>query len=113
MPSISQPFSNLVRKSVKNYDFLNTKLDPYKEKEFQEWKKAYAPRDTGTDYDLRGAFQSGLKPDSKTGHWPDTFKKPNHPTFSDESLFAVDYPDIAGHWEGDVFVPPIQRKRKR
>lgn len=85
----------------------DTPLTPAEESQFKTWKQKYAPKDTGEDYDLRGAFKAGLKPDPKSGHWPDTFKKPNHPTFSNESQYAVG-PNAAraGHWEGDQFIPP-------
>ena len=86
-----------------NFDHLLTKLSPSNEAKFQAWKKVYAPRDSGHDYDLRGAFKAGVKPDPRTGHWPDTFKLPNHPTFSDESQYAK-YGN-PGHWNGDTFVP--------
>ena len=86
-----------------NYD---TKLTPSQESDFQKWKSIYAPKDSGKDYDLRGAFKSGLTPDPKTGHWPDTFKKPNHPTFSNESIYAKDAPEKAGRWKGNTFIPP-------
>src|ERR1051326_8883512 len=87
-----------------NYD---TPLTPDEEVAVQQWKRRYAPRDSGADYDLRGAFRAGLTPDPRTGHWPDRFKKPNHPTFSDESQYAAG-PDAAkaGHWEGEKFIPP-------
>lgn len=84
----------------------DTPLNSKQEGEFAEWKKTYAPKDSGDDYDLRGAFKAGLKPDPETGHWPDNYKKPNHPTFSDQSIYAKDAPDKAGHWDGDRFVPP-------
>jgi hypothetical protein len=87
----------------------DTKLEPGKETAFQTWKQKYAPQDSGADYDLRGAFKAGLKPDPVTKHWPDTFKKPGHPTFSVESQYAKDRPDLAGHWGGpqhDQYVPP-------
>ncbi len=44
---------------------------------------------------------------SENGHWPDTFKKPNHPTFSVESQYAKG-PDAAkaGRWQGETFIPP-------
>lgn len=63
---------------------FNTKLDPKDEANFQEWagpkiKDVY-------DYDLRGAWKSGAAA-SESGHLPDTFKKPNHPTFSKESQY--------------------------
>lgn len=87
----------------------DTSLSADEEQQFQKWKAQYAPKDSGADYDLRGAFKAGLTPDAKTGHWPDTYKKPNHPTFSNESKYAKDRPDLAGHWEGEKYVPPGKR----
>lgn len=87
----------------------DTKLAPDDEQKFQTWKQQYAPKDSGADYDLRGAYKDGLQPDPKNGHWPDTYKKPNHPTFSDQSIYAKDAPDKAGHWNGDTYVPPVAR----
>ena len=81
----------------------NTRLTAAEEQDFLKWKQRYAAMDPGTDYDLRGAFKAGLRPD-KTGHWPDTFKKPGHPTFSDESKYATRaYP--GGHWQGEKYIP--------
>ncbi len=82
---------------------FETKLSAEEEKQFKAWKSLHAPYDSGEDYDLRGAFQAGAQPDPKTGHWPDTWKKPNHPTFSVESKYAKQ--GKPGHWEGDTFVP--------
>lgn len=89
-------------------DKYDTKLTPDEETKFKEWKAKYAPKDSGADYDLRGAFKAGLTPDAQTGHWPDTFKKPNHETFSVESNYAKDAPDKAGSWAGpkhDIYIP--------
>lgn len=72
---------------------------------FRDWKKRFAPNDSGMDYDLRGAFKAGLQPSPENGHWPDTYKKPNHPTFSDQSIYAKDRPDLAGSWSGETYVP--------
>lgn len=83
---------------------FDTHLSPAEEQSFQAWKTQHAPHDSGADYDLRGAFLAGVKPDAQTGHWPDTFKKPNHETFSDESQYARF--GRPGHWEGEHFVPP-------
>jgi hypothetical protein len=66
---------------------FNTVLSPDEEQQYQTWKAKYAPDDDGSDYDLKGAFKAGLTPDPKRGHFPDTFKKPNHPTFSNESEY--------------------------
>src|SRR5258706_2183547 len=82
-----------------------TSLSPQEEVNFQSWKAQNAPNDSGFDYDLRGAFQAGVQPDATTGHWPDTFKKPNHPTFSTQSQYAKDRSDLAGTWDGDTYHP--------
>lgn len=100
----NRPIAHRMRQQpAPSYD---TALSPTEEKQFAAWKQQYAPRDSGGDYDLRGAFKSGFKPDAN-GHWPDTYKKPNHPTFSDESVYAKGSDAArAGHWEGDRFTPP-------
>ncbi len=86
---------------------FDTRLSAQEEQSFATWKNQYAPQDSGADYDLRGAFKAGLVPDAATGHWPDTFKKPNHPTFSDQSMYATGANAAkAGRWEGEKFMPP-------
>lgn len=73
---------------------------------FEQWKQQYAPHDSGEDYDLLAAFHAGVTPDA-SGHWPDLFKKPNHPTFSVESIYAIGGNAArAGRWEGNLFIPP-------
>lgn len=84
----------------------DTPLSVQEEEKFQTWKAQMAPKDSGADYDLRGAFKAGVTPDPETKHWPDTFKKPNHPTFSDQSQYYEKAPEKAGRWEGDKFIPP-------
>lgn len=67
---------------------------------FQQWIDQHnlQPSD---DYDLKSAFQSGLEPDAR-GHLPDTYKLPNHITYSNESLYSQ-LPDAppAGAWTGE------------
>jgi hypothetical protein len=53
---------------------------------YEAWKGRYGLTET-PDYDLRGAFASGLKPDER-GHLDDTFKLPNHITFSTDSRYS-------------------------
>ena len=68
---------------------FNTILTPEQEKEIQKWKAIYAPHDSGEDYDLRGAFYAGETNQQEKGeHGSDKWKKPNHPTFSDQSIYA-------------------------
>jgi hypothetical protein len=97
------------KEGLGNQPQYETTLSEAEETMFKKWKKKYAPNDSGADYDLRGAFKSGLKPDPETGHWPDTFKKPNHPTFSVESIYAKDRPGLAGRWEGETYIAPGSR----
>ena len=71
---------------------FNTKLTPEEEKAYADWlakEGKRAGRDMSSDdidYDLRGAWKSG-EAASENGHFPDTYKKPNHPTFSEESQY--------------------------
>lgn len=83
---------------------FNTILNPVQEQAFQGWKAKNAPNDSGDDYDLRGTFKEGLTRNEQNGHFSDKYKKPNHPTFSNESQYAQ-YGN-PGHWEGETFVPP-------
>ena len=100
---------NLRRKAK---DQFNTVLPPDIEKEYKNFV-ADASLDTGrdyskneNDYDLRGFFleqgQSGLK--ASNTHGPDTYKKPNHPTFSNESKYSTPE-NPGGVWLGPNFMP--------
>jgi len=91
-------------------DKYNTQLEEEEEEQYRIWLEALSEqegRDVSKDqfdYDTRGLFRSlgGALP--QPGHGPDTFKKPNHPTFSNESVYhGIDGLE-GGHWEGDAFV---------
>ena len=78
-----------------------TTLTPAEETAFQRWAAKNRVRlDAGwnEDYDMRGLWKANpnATPDER-GHWPDTFKLPNHPTFSNQSIYAT--PD-APQWYG-------------
>lgn len=94
-------------------DAYSTPLSLHDEAAYQQWKIQNAPRDSGADYDLRGAYLANMQRDPDNGHMGDRFKKPNHPTFSDQSQYAVgDQRDRAGYWVGpegpdQTFVPPV------
>jgi len=84
-------------------DPYTTQLSPEEEAAFQQWKAQYAPHDSGEDYDLRGFWKSGGKIEPGK-HGPDTYKKPNHPTFSNQSIYST--PDRpGGEWTKEGFVP--------
>lgn len=78
---------------------FNTALTPEQEAAYQLWAKAN-PRLANTyDYDSRGFWAAGAAA-APNGHGSDHWKKPNHPTFSDQSMYAS--PDApGGHWERD------------
>lgn len=83
----------------------NTQLTPAEEAQYQDWLKTLKPIQRNTwDYDLRGAFKAGAQP-AANGHLPDTWKKPNHPTFSDQSQYANVPGAAPGTWNGDTYVP--------
>ena len=71
----------------------NTYLPAQDEAAFMAWakvlsaQKGYDALEDLRDYDLRGAWQSGAEA-AANGHLPDTFKKPNHPTFSTGSQYS-------------------------
>jgi hypothetical protein len=81
----------------------NTPLDDLNEaNRYLKWagKMGKDPEEEEKDYDLRGAFKAGIKP-AKDGHLPDTFKKPSHITFSDESRYSGPGNE-GGHWVQDA-----------
>ena len=91
---------------------FNTKLSPKQEAEFQAWLATQSKaqgRDMSNDtidYDLRGHWLSGGSQDKGNGHFPDTYKKPNHPTFSNESKYHGKTAPwggrlAGGKWTGD------------
>ena len=65
-------------------EHFNTPLTTQEERAFRKWA---GPRVKDLyDYDLRGFWKSGAAFDER-GHGADRFKKPNHPTFSDQSMY--------------------------
>jgi len=82
----------------------NTPLSPTEEAQFRRWLALLPPRLQSTaDYDMRGAWKADAKA-AINGHLPDTWKKPNHPTFSSESQYSK---GTGGKWSpagGDNWV---------
>lgn len=64
---------------------------------FYTWIKKHDLKPSA-DYDLYSAFKAGVNPDER-GHLPDTYKLPNHITYSDESIYSKK-PNAPppGHW---------------
>lgn len=78
---------------------------------YQEYLKTVNPDFVGNDYNLEEAYknlplkdmQAWAKEPNKN-HLPDTYKLPNHPTFSNESKYYKEGMP-AGKWEGNNYVP--------
>ncbi len=103
----------------------NTQLTPDEESAYQAWAKGQGREKDVFNYDLRGAWkelQSGTMSEDERGHLGDKYKKPNHPTFSTESIYNGKDGYQGGVWsrEGnvDIYTPqhkltPEQAKRLR
>jgi len=85
---------------------FNTQLDPEKELQFKAWmqklsqERGHDMSQDLIDYDLRGAFLNNVEGDTNTGHFTDKYKKPNHPSFSNESIYHGTPDPFGGKWEG-------------
>ncbi len=88
----------------------NTSLAPADEAKFQGWMKAEtkAAGDRGEkrnvakdlyDYDLRGWWKANPNTGLNNGHLTDTYKKPNHPTFSTGSQYHGTNGMQGGVWQ--------------
>jgi len=80
-------------------NMLNTPIPPEQIAEYNKWLNSLPPQmdQTGRNYDLQGAYLAGLST-AGNGHLPDTFKKPNHPTFSTESKYSGGDFGAGGTW---------------
>lgn len=99
-------------------DRYNTKLSDEDEFAFWRWvqeqseKRGYDVGNDLYDYDLRGAWQelnSGKMKKGSNGHLGDKYKKPNHKTFSDQSIYNGADGYVGGQWTrqpgvGQVYV---------
>lgn len=98
---------NYLSQAVDPGDFTgryNTSLSPADEAAFQTLiSKDKKLAGDLYDYDVRGWWKAGGSKASN-GHGPDTFKKPNHPTFSDQSIYSGGM-NQGGSWVGDDYAP--------
>lgn len=105
----------------RNKQTYDTILNDKQEIEFSNWYKDISsklklnsnPDDYNHAYDYRGYWLENKDNDinysAKDFHFPDKYKKPNHETFSNESIYAnkkygID-PKTVGYWKNDVFIP--------
>lgn len=89
-------------------DQYNTPLAPAQQPAYEAWARANGQDPIGGkyDYDLQGAFLSktGNAGDPR-GHFTDQFKKPNHPTFSDQSQYNGLDGYVGGKWTKSGYQP--------
>lgn len=87
---------------------FNTLLNANQEALFNSWlsKQSTATgRDVAKDlydYDLKGWWKNNQGIDLNDGHLTDTYKKPNHPTFSDQSQFHGVDGNQGGSWTPQI-----------
>lgn len=86
----------------------NTPLSPEQEELFHDWalKGGKDPRQETYDYDLRGYYALTDGAPLGSGHLTDQFKKPNHPTFSEESIYHGKDGNYGGHWDDNKTFTP-------
>ena len=78
---------------------------PYQQWQYQNLHMGDIIQGPKSDYDNQGAFLAGLQRNLVAGqHFSDQFKKPTHPTFSNESWNPLGLP--AGRWEGNNYIRP-------
>jgi hypothetical protein len=91
-------------------EHYNTPLSEPEQQSYDGWEKAQSDklgRDVHSelkDYDLQGYWRANVGdtdegPQLGQGHLTDEFKKPNHPTFSDESIYHGVAGNKGGTWE--------------
>ena len=74
-------------------EYNNTELSPEEESAFRKWAIEKKKLGDSYDYDIRGAWKelnAGKMKFADNGHLGDKYKKPNHPTFSDQSIYHSD-----------------------
>lgn len=83
-------------------ELYNTPLNDHEEKSFQQWASDNKKLNDLRDYDLRGFWKDGGQ-FADNGHGSDTYKKPNHPTFSTGSKYHGVDDMQGGTWDADQF----------
>ena len=115
-PNYGKPFAkDLEGKVIRNFfsvPIYKKPTQPVKVKPtYENYLKTVNPDYLGPDYNLEEAYKNlpydmmqDWAKDPEKNHLPDTYKLPNHPTFSNESIYYK--PGMkAGRWEGENYIP--------
>jgi hypothetical protein len=97
---------------------FNTALTPAEQAQYQSWAATQAQakgRPVGSDdtydYDNQGYWKGNVATGQPTvdpsgrGHTSDQYKKPNHPTFSDQSIYSGTPNPGGGTYQGGTWAP--------
>jgi len=85
-------------------NFYNTELTPQEQSSFNNWANQQSSAlgrnvlNDKYDYDMQGWWKDNNGASLKGGHLTDQYKKPNHPTFSDQSQYHGINGNIGGKW---------------
>jgi len=110
-----------VNKNANNFSFgvptyanggkLFNQNDAKTDTKFQDWYKANTlegqnkvPYSDSLDYDYYSYYKNGDLKGSISNHFTDMYKRPNHPTFSNESLYSIPE-NPGGMWKGNTYIP--------
>jgi hypothetical protein len=95
-------------------DQYNTELSEEDEKTFQRWATSNRRDKDSYDYDMRGWWSENKDKKLPGGgeHFTDKYKKPNHPTFSDESQYHGKDGNEGGKWGGSEKEPTFTPSKK-
>ena len=95
-------------RAMKIAKLLQMQLGPNTENMYKSWAMENNVRPSN-DYDMRGYFmgqmtgdpeaQSQVNPSDMQMHFTDKFKLPNHPSFSNESMYDLN--KTAPYWVGN------------
>lgn len=83
----------------------NTQLTPEEMLQYNDWANQQSKiinrnvLNDQYDYDMQGWWKNNKNVDLKGGHLTDQYKKPNHPTFSDQSQYHGVDEHQGGIWE--------------
>jgi hypothetical protein len=79
----------------------NTELTSEEQQQFKLWATNQNRNisNEAYDYDIQGWWKNNKNVNLDDGHLTDKFKKPNHPTFSDQSQYHNVDNNIGGTWK--------------